>query len=63
MRNFREEASYLRSAASRCEAVADAIESLRFCRNVQRTEERDAEENARRLRQLLESVDRLLALN
>lgn len=55
-------ASLLRSRASELDKIGDAIESVRFCRNVQRTTEKDEAENVRRLSQLIESVDRLLAL-
>ncbi len=54
-------AANLESAADKMRAIEDAAKSLRFCRNVQRTVEKDEEENARRLRQLIDSVDRMLA--
>lgn len=55
-------AAELRWLARDVEQMRDALVSLRFCRNLTRSKEEDEAENQRRVDQLFEAVDRLLAL-
>lgn len=54
--------SNIKSAAAHFEKIGDAIERVRFCRNVQATTEKDESENTRRLNQLFEAIDDLLKI-